>query len=203
MTQFADLWVRRGDHRIFVRKQDGAGPTIVLMHGYPDNHHLYDLLVPHLEARHVVTFDFLGWGESDKPENHDYTYANQREDLDAVIAALDLDRVVLVPHDTSGPAAFNWALDHPDRVATIVALNTFYSLLPERSPEPARGHPLVLGPGVRPPHRALRRLAARVRWLYEFQVGGFIRNDSVRARFVPLLFRQFEDKPSTVVHSWN
>ena len=36
------------------------------------------------------------------------------------------------------------------------------------------------------------------RWLYEFQVGGFIRNDSVRARFVPLLFQQFEAEPSTV-----
>jgi haloalkane dehalogenase len=36
--------------------------------------------------------------------------------LDAVVNGLGLDRVVLVPHDASGPAAINWALDQPDRV---------------------------------------------------------------------------------------
>ena len=190
--------VQRGDHRIFVREQDGAGMAIVLMHGFPDNHHLYDRLVPHLEGRHVVTFDFLGWGESDKPAKHDYTFANQRDDLDAVVAGLELDRVVLVPHDASGPAAFNWALDHPDRVAAIVALNTFYGLLPDAPPNPPEAIRLFSDP-------AFSRLTAHFadsprefRWLYDFQVGGFIRSDEVRARFVPLLFRQFEDDPSTV-----
>src|SRR5687768_11055190 len=71
-----DRWVERGDHRIHVREQAGEGPTIVLLHGFPDNHHLYDRLVPHLAGRHVVVFDFLGWGESDKPVDHDYTFAN-------------------------------------------------------------------------------------------------------------------------------
>jgi pimeloyl-ACP methyl ester carboxylesterase len=81
--------VQRGEHRIFVGEQDGAGPAIVLMHGFLDNRHLYDRLVPYLEGRQVVTFDFLGWGESEKPQNHDYTFANRREDLDAVISGLD------------------------------------------------------------------------------------------------------------------
>jgi haloalkane dehalogenase len=195
---FRDCSVERGPHRIHVREHDGEDPAIVLMHGFPDNHRLYDRLVPHLPNRHVVLFDFLGWGESDKPENHDYTFANQREDLDAVIARLDLDRVVLVPHDASGPAAFNWALDHPDRVAAIVALNTFYSFLPDAPPNPPEAIRLFSDP-------AFTRLTAHFadsprefRWLYEFQVGGFIRNDSVRAQFIPLLFQQFEDEPSTV-----
>jgi haloalkane dehalogenase len=32
----------------------------VLLHGFPDNRHLYDRLVPELARRRVVTFDFLG-----------------------------------------------------------------------------------------------------------------------------------------------
>jgi haloalkane dehalogenase len=36
----------------------------------------------------VVVFDFLGWGESDKPIDHQYTFANQAVDLDAVIEGL-------------------------------------------------------------------------------------------------------------------
>jgi haloalkane dehalogenase len=87
--------------------------------------------VPHLPDRHVVVFDFLGWGESDKPTDHNYTFANQTVDLGAVVDGLGLDRVVLVPYDASGLAAINWALDHPDRVAAIVALNTFYGDIAE------------------------------------------------------------------------
>ncbi|MBI4793130.1 MAG: alpha/beta hydrolase, partial [Deltaproteobacteria bacterium] len=48
------------------------------MHGFPDNLHLYDRLVPHLTpARRVVTFDFLGWGGSDKPAGYPYTAVSQ------------------------------------------------------------------------------------------------------------------------------
>lgn len=40
----------------------------------------------------------------------------QPGDEPAVVNGLGLDRVVLVPHDASGPAAINWALDQPDWV---------------------------------------------------------------------------------------
>src|SRR5215472_7261995 len=40
--------VRRNQHRIYVRDYPGAGPPILLMHGFPDNLHLYDRLVPYL-----------------------------------------------------------------------------------------------------------------------------------------------------------
>lgn len=195
---FEDRWVDRGEHRLHVREQPGEGPTIVLMHGFPDNHHLYDLLVPHLAGRHVVTFDFLGWGQSDKPADHDYTFANQTADLDAVVTGLDLEEVVLVPHDASGPAAINWALDHPQQVAAIVALNTFYSLLPDSAPNPPEAIRLFSDPAF---ERLTQHFAAspeQFRWLYDFQVGGFIETAEVRAEFVPLLYRQFEDEPSTL-----
>ena len=191
-------WVERGDHRIHVREQAGEGPTIVLMHGFPDNHHLYDRLVPHLAGRHVVVFDFLGWGESDKPADHDYTFANQTRDLDAVVTGLGLDRVVLVPHDASGPAAINWALDHPDRTAAIVALNTFYSVVPDSAPIPPEAIRLFSDPDFERLTQHFAESPDQFRWLYDFQVGGFIETPEVRDEFVPLLYRQFEDEPSTV-----
>ena len=49
--------VQRYQHRIHVRDHPGEEPTIVLMHGFPDNLHLYDRLVPHLSPpRRVVLF---------------------------------------------------------------------------------------------------------------------------------------------------
>ena len=54
---------------LYVRDYAGAEPAFVLMHGFPDNLHIWDDLIPHLTAsgRRVVTFDFLGFGASDKP----------------------------------------------------------------------------------------------------------------------------------------
>src|SRR2546429_7183003 len=91
-TGFRDRWVQRGPYRIHAREQAGAGPTIVLMHGYPDNHHLYDRLVPHLRGRHALGFDFLGCGESDKPKGHDYTFDNHKSDLHFMIPGLGLHK---------------------------------------------------------------------------------------------------------------
>lgn len=193
-----DRFVDRGPHRIHVREHPGDGPAIVLMHGFPDNHHLYDRLVPHLAGRHVVAFDFLGWGDSDKPAGYPYTFEHQKGDLDAVIRGLGLDRVVLVVHDASGPAGINWALDHAHQVAAIVALNTFYSLRRDGPPDPPEAIRLFSDPNFQ---RLTDHFAAsprEFRWLYDFQVGGFIHTDSVREEFVPLLYRQFEDSPSTV-----
>ena len=53
--------VQRNGHRIHVRDHPGAEPPIILMHGFPDNMHLYDRLLPHLSPpRRAVTFDFTG-----------------------------------------------------------------------------------------------------------------------------------------------
>src|SRR5260370_2629917 len=74
--------VQRGPSHIYAREYPGEGPAIVLMHGFPDNLHLYDRLLPWLiPSRRVVTFDFLGWGESSKPAGYPYTAANQTLDL--------------------------------------------------------------------------------------------------------------------------
>src|SRR4051812_6560370 len=112
------------------------------MHGFPDNLHLYDRLVPCLSPpRRVVRLDFLGWGSSDKPSGYPYTTDNQVGDLDAVITQLGLGQVVLVAHDASGPPAIDWALVHPERVAGLVLLNTYYCEMPTL---PAAGGDLAL-----------------------------------------------------------
>jgi haloalkane dehalogenase len=118
--------VPRGEHRIFARDHPGREPAFVLMHGFPDNSHLYDRLVPELSGHRVIVFDYLGWGRSDKPQDHDYTFANQQDDLDAVIRYFDLHQVHLVAHDAAGPSAVNWALDHPTETASLTLMNAFY-----------------------------------------------------------------------------
>ena len=188
--------IPRGPHHLYARDYPGAEPAIVLLHGFPDNLHLYDRLVPELAARRVVAFDFLGWGASDKPTGHPYTAANQTGDLDAVLTHLRLGPVVLVAHDASGPPAIDWALDHPDRMAGLVLLNTYYCRMPGlRPPEAIRlfSTPLVRGV-ARPVSRLFGDLAFRR--LYRWQVGRFFHDPRVRDEFLPLLYEQFTTRPS-------
>src|SRR5262249_35613939 len=130
-------FVQRDEHRIHVREHPGAEPPIVLMHGFSDNMHLYDRLVPHLTPpRRVVLFDFLGWGESDKPAGYPYTTDNQVGDIDAVITQLKPGPAGLVVPAASGPPGIDWALDHPELMAGLALLNTYYCEMPTlRRPE--------------------------------------------------------------------
>jgi pimeloyl-ACP methyl ester carboxylesterase len=189
--------VHHGQHRIYVRAYPGEDPPIVLMHGFPDNLHLYDRLVPHLTPpRRLVLFDFLGWGNSDKPAGYPYTTANQVGDIDAVITQLKLGPAVLVVHDASGPPGIDRALDHPERVAGLALLNTYYCGMPTlRRPEAIW---LFSTPVIRSVARPVARMFGNwiFRRMYWWQVGNFIRDEDIRREFVPLLYQQFDATPS-------
>src|SRR6266852_3505121 len=174
---FIEQFVQRGQHRIYAREYAGEEPTIILMHGFPDNLHLYDRLVRHLSPpRRVVAFDFLGWGTSDKPLGHSYTAKNQEVDLDAVVKELKLGQVVLVAHDASGPPAIDWALDHSNQVAALVLLNTYYCAMPTLRPPEAIF--LFSTPLIRNVARPISGMFDHLifRRMYWWQVGRFFRD---------------------------
>jgi haloalkane dehalogenase len=127
-TKFSEHRIPRGEGRVYARDYAGAGPAFVLMHGFPDNLHIYDDLIPYLVAggRRVVTFDFLGFGASDKSPSATYSFKQQLGDLESVVAALGLERVVPVAHDSSGPAGINFTLAHPEQVESLCILNSGY-----------------------------------------------------------------------------
>jgi haloalkane dehalogenase len=194
---YQETFVQRDQHRIFVREHAGAEPTIILMHGFPDNLHLYDRLSPYLSPPHrVVAFDFLGWGKSDKPFGYPYTAASQVGDLDAVITELGLGQVILVAHDASGPPAIDWALGQPERVAGLVLLNTYYCEMPTLRPPGAIW--LFSTPVIRNIARRVSRMFGNwlFRRMYRWQVGRFFRDADVRGEFLPLLSQQFDATPS-------
>jgi len=193
---FVEPVVHRGQHRIYVKEYPGEEPSIVLMHGFPDNLHLHDRLVPYLSSRRVVTFDFLGWGASDKPSNYPYTAKNQIGELDAVIQQLKLGKVVLVAHDASGSPAIDWALSNPDQTAALVLLNTYYCAMPTLRPPEAIF--LFSTPVIRAIARPISAMFDHLifRRMYWWQVGRFFRDAEVRNQFVPLLYQQFDATPS-------
>src|SRR4030088_2114078 len=134
----SERYIARGKARSSARDYAGVGPAFVLMHGFPDNLHIYDDLIPYLVAsgRRVVAFDFLGFGASGKSPDASYSFKQQLGDLESVVDTLGLDRIVPVAHDSSGPAAINFTLAQPKRVESLCILNSAYDdAFPVRWPE--------------------------------------------------------------------
>jgi haloalkane dehalogenase len=112
--------------RVFVRHIPGEDPPVVLMHGFPDDHRIYRKLLPRLSPRRVVTFDFLGYGQSDRPADPGFSLEDHGTQLAAVLDGLGIARAVIIGHDASGPDAVFYAVAHPERVAGLVLLNTVF-----------------------------------------------------------------------------
>jgi haloalkane dehalogenase len=101
-----------------------------------------------------------------------YGFKRQLGDLEAVVEALDIEKIVPVAHDAGGPAAINFAMDHPDRVASLCILNTFYAAAPSlRLPELIE---LFATPGLKALAEAILQSPEQLTWLLRFQQRKFL-----------------------------
>src|SRR5215470_9364353 len=100
-------WMRRGrfvtlpeGHRLFVL-QEGRGPDLVLVHGFPSTSHDFAAALPFLTSRFRVTsWDHLGFGFSDKPGGDtSYSLLDQGRRAGEIVRLLGIERARVVGHD--------------------------------------------------------------------------------------------------------
>jgi haloalkane dehalogenase len=105
---------------------EGAGDPVLLLHGEPAWAYLYRTMIPTLaRVARVVAPDYFGFGRSDKPTRiEDYSYDFHFESLERFADALGLRSATIVVHDWSGPIGLRLAVERPDCVSRLVALNT-------------------------------------------------------------------------------
>jgi len=84
--------------QIFVRRNDGTGPLLVFLHGFPSSSYDWKQVLPRLPGSVAVTFDFLGFGLSEKPHDVVYSLFDQA-DLTEQLVGSEARRVVMVAHD--------------------------------------------------------------------------------------------------------
>ncbi len=178
----------------------GPGPAVVLMHGFPDNIHLYDQLYPLLAGhREVVAFDWIGWGQSDKPapKVFPYTSATMTNELAAVVQARNLSGFTLVAHDSSGPPGIDYSIANPAKVAKLVLLNTYYELTPTLRPPEAIV--FAADPGLQAAENALEADPTVVQSLYQWQLHTFVSTKPGADTFINNLYTEFpEARPAFV-----
>ena len=106
---------------------EGDGDPVVCFHGEPSWAYLYRKMVPPLVAggQRVVCPDYAGFGRSDKPTDRDWYGYDRHVDLVATLLdGLDLSDATVVVQDWGGPIGLRWAVEHADRVARLVIMNT-------------------------------------------------------------------------------
>lgn len=87
------------ERRIFVRRA-GSGPVMTILHGFPSSSYDWAKVAPTLAERHALLMpDFLGFGASDKPADHEYSLHEQAELVEALWTLAGVRSTVVVAHD--------------------------------------------------------------------------------------------------------
>ncbi len=105
---------------------EGEGDEAVLMvHGNPTWSFYYRNLVKELQSRfRCIVPDHIGCGLSSKPQTYRYELAQHVDNLSQLIETLSLKKIHLVLHDWGGAIGMGAAQAIPDKIGSIVVLNT-------------------------------------------------------------------------------
>jgi pimeloyl-ACP methyl ester carboxylesterase len=106
LTERVRAWERRGSaerfrgYPIHAFRQEGEGPLLLLLHGFPSSSYDWRLLLEEMPGRNVLAFDFLGFGLSAKPRKHDYSLFWQADLTEELVRRHSGGRpVFVVAHD--------------------------------------------------------------------------------------------------------
>jgi pimeloyl-ACP methyl ester carboxylesterase len=109
---------------IHVLEWSDEGTPLVLVHGFGNEAHIWDDFAPVVAPHYrTVAVDLRGHGDSDHDSERRYDYDHHVADLEAVTAALGMERLVLVGHSFGGRTSILFAAKHPERMAGLVIVD--------------------------------------------------------------------------------
>src|SRR5262245_58222574 len=125
LDNFVEKRIAVGEAAIYLRT-GGAGPPLLLLHGYPQTHVIWHRIAPALAPHFtLVRPDLRGYGRSKGPPpdagHANYSKRAMAGDMVAVMAALGHERFALAGHDRGGRVGYRLCLDRPGRVTRFAA----------------------------------------------------------------------------------
>ncbi len=113
----------------------GKGPTIVLLHGWPQTWYMWRDVIPDLAERfRLVAVDLRGLGDSSRPVSGYDTTTLSNDIWRLMHEELGLEKFSVLAHDWGGPVAYALAAQHRDAVQRMMILDV---------PVPGDGSPLA------------------------------------------------------------
>jgi pimeloyl-ACP methyl ester carboxylesterase len=100
------------------------GVPLVLLHGFGNEAHIWDDFAPIVAPHYrTVALDHRGHGDSDWDPDLGYEHDAMVDDVEAVTAALGIERLVLIGHSLGGRISTLFAGRHPERLAGLVLVD--------------------------------------------------------------------------------
>ena len=172
--------------------EQGAGPLIVLCHGWPESWYSWRHQIVALAAAgfRVVAPDQRGYGRTDRPDPIDaYNIFSLTGDIVGLVHALGESNAIIVGHDWGAPVAWHCALLRPDIFRAVALLSVPF--LPRGS--------------VRPTD-AMKALEGENNWFYQhyFQEPGRVEKEleeDPRRSMAMMLYSASGDAPPA--ERWN
>jgi haloacetate dehalogenase len=127
LDEFEERRIALVDAEIYLRT-GGAGPPLLLLHGYPQTHVIWHRVAPRLARVFTLVMpDLRGYGQSRGPpadaDHRSYSKRAMAKDMVAVMAALGHERFALAGHDRGARVGYRLCLDHPERVVRFATLD--------------------------------------------------------------------------------
>jgi pimeloyl-ACP methyl ester carboxylesterase len=115
-SKFIDIEGTRVHYR-----DEGSGPTIVLMHGVLSSLHTWNGWTENLKKDHrIIRFDIPAFGLTGKLGNNKYTIENYLNTIELFLKKMDVPpKFVIVGNSLGGLLAWNYAVKNPDRILKL------------------------------------------------------------------------------------
>lgn len=107
------------DRKIFLRRM-GVGPAMTLLHGFPSSSYDWSRVASQLATDHaLLLFDFLGFGASEKPADHDYSIHEQADLVEMLWAREHITSTAIVAHDYAVSVAQELLARHAEGALSV------------------------------------------------------------------------------------
>ncbi len=104
--------------------QQGEGPLVVLLHGFPEFWYSWRYQIPFLAEQGYMTVapDLRGYNDTDKPRTG-YDVPTLLLDIAELIKQLGHERAIIVGHDWGGALAWSFAIQYPAMTERLIVMN--------------------------------------------------------------------------------
>ena len=115
-----------GGAALCVERYGQGAPPLVLLHGFGTSSFYWRAVAPILARIPLTIFaiDLLGYGDSDRPRDRSFDSDAQADALEAAFTELRIPRAPVAGNDIGGNAALALARTRPDRVESLILINT-------------------------------------------------------------------------------
>ncbi|MEH6306128.1 alpha/beta hydrolase [Olivibacter sp. CPCC 100613] len=136
---FIEKFDQGSQDRVILCYEDiGEGPPLILIHGWPSNHLMWEPQVDFFvqQGFRCITYDRRGFGMSSHPL-HGYDYDTLADDLNEIVIQLDLHQVILVGFSMGGGEVARYFTRYGDsRVPKAVLLSSVTPYMLKTSDNP-------------------------------------------------------------------